>query len=366
MHLDAGGFTGFYREDGLLRSSTILEAYEIMGVAAVNVCYKELADRFDHIEDLKSGASVPMLSANIVYEDNKEAVFDPSIKVQAGSYTVGIVGISDMLPRTWKTKGGRTVVMTDPIPAAKQHIEKLADETDLIILLAHVQYRRLPELAALADVDLIIGADGYTATYRLADSGGPPAAFGGRQGKNIGIVSIWMDDKGKPDRFELEMVNLRVKMPEDDEMKALVDAAKRKLEAAAVAAEAERLEQVNPEYAGYNSCRSCHRDAYSAWTQTAHYDAFNPIITNKKATDSECLKCHTTGFGDGGFVDIRLTPRMVHVQCEACHGPGRKHASAPEGAGGSMAADSNVCQRCHDKANSPKFDYEFYWGKIKH
>ena len=72
-----------------------------------------------------------------------------------------------------------------------------------------------------------------------------------------------------------------------------------------------------------------------------------------KTHDSECLACHTTGYGEpSGFESIETTPDLVGVQCEACHGPGEAHSLNPQ----DMAVrkgmkayvhGENVCVKCH-------------------
>jgi hypothetical protein len=73
---------------------------------------------------------------------------------------------------------------------------------------------------------------------------------------------------------------------------------------------------------------------------------------------------------------------MGNVQCEECHGLGNSHVEQAEknnDFGGLSAGGSNVkkemymgkiglasCVRCHDTENSPKFNSEAYWNKIKH
>jgi len=54
---------------------------------------------------------------------------------------------------------------------------------------------------------------------------------------------------------------------------------------------------------------------------------------------------------------------MQNVQCEACHGPGSLHS---EDGTGPIARDvpRDWCMRCHDKHNSPEFDYAHYRDEI--
>jgi hypothetical protein len=338
----------------------------MMGVDAVNVTMKELADSLDKIEAVRTAAAVPMISANIVYEESEEPVFTPSLTLKKGPYTVGVVGVCELTGRNWRAADGRNVVIADPAASAKPLVAALRKEADLVIVLAHLQYRNISELArALPEADLILGGDGYTITYELTSSESIPVCYSGRQGKNIGIVRIWKE-KNKPPRSELEMVNLRATLPENPDVKALVDEAKKDLDEEMQGAEADRLQEVNPDYASYTACRTCHREAYKKWMTTGHFQAFNPLIDQQKATEAECLKCHTTGFGDGGFVSLTTTPRMVHVQCEACHGPGARHAADPKTHRPARTRTAAPCLRCHDRANSPNFDYDAYWGKIAH
>lgn len=333
----------------------------------MNISSTELADKLDLIEELNKTATIPFLSANIIYSQGSEPVFKPFTKVRIGKYTVGLVGVCDRTNRFWWTSDRRKVVVADPAAAAKPFVEALAKETDLVVLLAHVKYRKIGSLASsLPQVDLIIGADGYTSTYQIMEFEGVPVCYSGRQGKNVGILSVSMKHEGGVEKADYALVNLKARMPEDPDIKALVDEAKRKMAAASSSAEAERLSQINADYIGYGRCRACHRDAYDVWAKSKHYTAFDPIISARKATETECLQCHTTGYGDGGFVEVRVTPRMVHVQCEACHGPGRQHAASSNNAAMPDTPGKATCLRCHDKSNSPNFDFDAYWAKIKH
>lgn len=62
-----------------------------------------------------------------------------------------------------------------------------------------------------------------------------------------------------------------------------------------------------------------------------------------------CGKCHTTGFtADGhqnGHIGIEGTWKFDGVQCEACHGPGKKHSQSL--LKDDIVIDGNGCFQCH-------------------
>jgi hypothetical protein len=338
-------------------------------VGAVNISTRELGRDPSAIDALREGSQLPFLSANIVEQSSGKPHFTPSVKLKAGDLTIGVVGISDRAQSDWNLPGGGKLVTVDPVEAAAPVVAELDKECDLVILLAAVQARNLESmLKRLPGVDLVLGADGYTTSYQPFHYGDVYACYSGNQGKRLGVLRLKLG-KGKVASLEQEQVYLRMNFPEDADIKAIVDAAKKEIEKSVLSEDAKRqklLEKVNPDYLGYTACRSCHRDAYEAWRKTAHFTAFNPIVNAQKVGDSFCLRCHSTGFGYGGFIEISLTPRMAHVQCEACHGPGGKHAKDPKKVRTSRVAGEKGCVACHDKDNSPNFTFDAYWAKIAH
>ena len=96
-----------------------------------------------------------------------------------------------------------------------------------------------------------------------------------------------------------------------------------------------------PEYVGSKKCKMCHINQYKSWSATRialTFDVLKPgePAAVKKArgldpdkdytTDSDCLPCHTTGYGKpGGFVNVEKTLDLAGVGCESCHGPGSEY-----------------------------------------
>lgn len=116
-------------------------------------------------------------------------------------------------------------------------------------------------------------------------------------------------------------------------------------------------------YVGISKCKMCHKKEekgaqFSKWEASSHAHSFKTLkseqasqiaieegLKGKAWEMPECLKCHTTGFGIGGYevkddsfwnpidddkAGKKATKRMQGLQavgCEACHGAGSKYKS---------------------------------------
>ena len=90
--------------------------------------------------------------------------------------------------------------------------------------------------------------------------------------------------------------------------------------------------------------------------------------------------------GDEGLAGADRSALLRGQQCENCHGPGSGHtatferwekdpssvsqsdlraANAAVRVDLATAADS-TCIKCHDGNNSPDFEFETYWPKVRH
>jgi len=113
------------------------------------------------------------------------------------------------------------------------------------------------------------------------------------------------------------------------------------------------------------TCGNCHVDVQAEWAQTKHASAWTDLQASGHASAS-CDKCHTTnGLTNGtndstGFFAVSADAQRFYqdVQCEACHGAGADHITAP---GESqplpiMAVDitnANGCAACHYDTHNP-------------
>ncbi len=114
---------------------------------------------------------------------------------------------------------------------------------------------------------------------------------------------------------------------------------------------AEKPGQKGATYLGAAKCKMCHMKQYKAWEKMKHSKNFASLVGPEKK-NPECLKCHTTGFGVGGY-DVSKSAaenkKFENVQCESCHGPGSKHFKAPKAQRKStIEMKTTACANCHN------------------
>ncbi len=126
----------------------------------------------------------------------------------------------------------------------------------------------------------------------------------------------------------------------------------------------------NSAIVGSSACERCHDHEYAVWSRSTHARSVESLRRERKETQSECLRCHVTGYGrSGGFPDggqVRSHEDLARVGCESCHGPGAEHVKGDgKHLGGIVKlgdkCDScvvlQICGGCHDDANDPDFRF---------
>lgn len=144
----------------------------------------------------------------------------------------------------------------------------------------------------------------------------------------------------------------------------------------------EAAAEKKPTYVGSKACKTCHQGEkngkiHETWLESKHAHALMTLDSAKgERTDAKCLKCHTTGYGKGGYGSPGMEALdLAGVGCESCHGPGseykslkvmKDHDAAVKA--GLWTADEKMCVTCHN-AESPQFksfDYKTAYAKIEH
>jgi hypothetical protein len=153
-----------------------------------------------------------------------------------------------------------------------------------------------------------------------------------------------------------------------------------------------QVEFPKAEYVGSQVCNRCHKSAFKVWKDHPHSKAYDKLVVKAKRPtlrqfDGECVVCHVTGFGNRtGFRSPEETPKLLHVGCEACHGPGSLHVAddgdkkiraamnpfkARPGEDKKKLEDRifSACEKCHDTDNDTHFNsksFPDYFKKTYH
>lgn len=166
--------------------------------------------------------------------------------------------------------------------------------------------------------------------------------------------------------FSFTATPLNWDLPQDPDTLALMDAFNEELARINIA-NAGTLPEAKPGeavYVGVNTCLGCHDEVAGFWARDRHAKAWATLERDKKTFDTECVSCHVTGYGKAGGSLVGHTEGRENVQCEACHGPGSKHAESGDADLIVRKPTVDVCTGCHNSHHSPAFDFAVYKPKL--
>ena len=298
---------------------------------------------------------------------------DPGKKIR-----VGFVGLTEAKPLGASDKqdvyAGYRV--KDPFEAAKRVLPELKQKADFIVALAYMPMADVQRLATEnPDIDTIIGARQTSTMDEPQHFNRSTITYAYNQTKYLGELRVYVKSDGSIENQLNRYVALDSSIPDDAPATEEVTAAHTEFtneqntaaqtSQAGEASKPANLLAADSPYAGVETCAGCHQKEHEIWTSTRHAHAMATLEKKSEQFDNECVRCHVVGYQRGGFQSLYTTPQFANVQCEECHGPGRKHAESP-GKGYGAVATPILCMQCHRTPNDPDFDFAVYWPKIKH
>ena len=116
-----------------LRAQAILKGYEQIGCHAVNVGGFELAAGTAYLKQIVDSTEIPFISANIIDSKSGELLFPPHHIITEGGVTIGVIGLTNLIPTHIKD-----VKISDFIKTGDAQIAELKPQVDIIVVLANV------------------------------------------------------------------------------------------------------------------------------------------------------------------------------------------------------------------------------------
>lgn len=408
--LDLGGTLKRSRLQSKIKFDAILRALREMNYGALNLGPEELAlgpaeivTRFDPSGD--ESQNLPFVSANVTLFGSPDFGVPMRYRVyEVNGKKIGVTSIVSPKLTVDNPYLGEDVSLKDPAEALAPVVEELASEDlDLWVLLSHASTEETRELIRkFPRFKLVVSAGGYEEPETEAKSEGDSMLLHvGHKGKYAGVVGFYPD---ADETLKFELVDLdRYRFENSSEMNEVMKYYQDRLKNERVAEEDPAIAHPSGfEFVGVSDCAKCHTKAHSKWKESRHAHAFESLIKGRenyqgewvsRIYDPECLVCHTTGWSqthysryESGYLSEDSTPHLLNQQCENCHGPGSHHselewkyeddrksvtfeelvAARKEVQLTETKAVKSVCIRCHDGDNSPNFNFEKYWEKVKH
>jgi hypothetical protein len=357
-------------EQDSLKSSFMVHAMNQLSYDVATIGEREFNFGQQFLLDCFKQTKIDLVSANVVYTDTKKPFVKPYVIRKAGTVRVAFTGLlgKDLKFRTLPSE--RSLTVLDPVETAKTLIPELRKKADIVVVLSHMG---LPDGQKLTlevpGIDVMIFGHQAGLFRSIVKTQDVINARGGERGQYIPQIHLVVEE-GKITAFDGDVVALDDKVPADEAMNKEVDTysdmlnqrfAKANEASAASQAQATAAQVAGDRYLGESNCRRCHEAEFKMYSTQAHAHAFDTLVKNQRDATPECLPCHVAGMGQpGGFVSKQVTPGMINVQCENCHGLGTRHPQA-----GSVVGP-DVCMTCHSPTQDPHFQYDEAVAKIVH
>lgn len=409
--LDLGGTLKRSREQSKIKFAAIVEALQGMKYKALGLGPEELGLSGDQLilnhVGTEGEPQVNFVSANVTLFGSA----DLGTPIRFRSFELGgqkVVVTSIVSPALTKfipyLQDPNQMSLEEPATALTAIKDQVAAEKPaLAVLLSHASLEESKQLAQkFPEYQLILSAGGVEDGEREPIMEGKTMIVQvGHKGKCVGVCAFYPEAE-QPLKFEL--VNLdKDRFKNAPEMIEVMRNYQERLRNENILERDPSIPHKSGNtYVGVAKCAECHKKAYDVWKTSKHSHAYESLEKGRpgqeanwvtRVFDPECIACHTTGWEpqevlrfESGFVTGEITPLLKGQQCENCHGPGSHHVDLEEQYKADrksvtqelliaerknvqlteIKAVKQVCFQCHDTDNSPNFDFEKYWAKIKH
>ena len=388
---DPGAARGGF-EQAKIKFGIALRAYSALDYQAIALSTEDLkvgigeafAQFLNNLSD-----SNRVVVANVQPAAGFESRISASHVIQAGPLKIGVTAVVDPEALNRLVDPDKHELLTSikrPDEVLGGVLAELRSQSDYQVLLVQGPPELAKRLAtAYPGLDIVVASSEFTDVLEseplMLNGGKTMVVSVGRRGKCVGAVGFFPDE---PQRMRFHLVTLisRFNGPGAAVKHIIEDEYRNMLKAAGTVENFPRHDYsagtAGAGFVGAESCRCCHPNTFNKWSSTKHAQAFVALQKDPKPNtvfDAECVTCHTTGFEyNTGFRSEAATPHLKGNQCENCHGPGSKHAAAPDNLEfrgalkltAQLADKNRLCIRCHDEDNSPKFEFASYWSQIVH
>ena len=177
------------------------------------------------LKDIGLQLSYPILAINVFRKDTKELFFDPYLMKEINGIKVGIIGIaSNMVDKTMPPSYSEGLVFTLGKEELPGWIEKVKDEgAELVVTLSHLGFPQDVQMVKdVKGIDVCISGHTHNRLRAPEVVNGTYIIQSGSHGSFLGHIDLTLDENGISS-LRHELLDVSEDVPEDEEMKALVD-----------------------------------------------------------------------------------------------------------------------------------------------
>tara|TARA_Y100000590_G_scaffold120426_1_gene137903 strand:+ start:4378 stop:5262 length:885 start_codon:yes stop_codon:yes gene_type:complete len=180
----------------ILRAKTVLESTAKMGDYFYNVGESDFAAGFQFLKEMESSAGTFFLSSNLVMTESGQLAFNDHVILERNGLKIGVFGITSSI-----SDGIKEVVVKDFITVAKEKINKLRPQVDVLVMLLNSTREESDKaIKDFAGIDYIFSSREASRTRpdRIQKADEPKRYCFGIQGKYIGLFDVKIAEKNKP------------------------------------------------------------------------------------------------------------------------------------------------------------------------
>ena len=319
--VDAGNIFDGDAEIDAKRCAVNLKAMSAMGYDAVALSQADLTYSAAYLRQQRAVATFPFVAPPAPEND----ITQPFVLETVGQWTIGFV--------------------------AGEAYAEVVSQADVIVALG------APEDPQ--HIDVVICPDTVEAPIAEART----LSIGCQsEGKTLGLLALYLDANGAPAHHYATELALTGDVRESEPIRHLLTdfyqnaAAENSVYPATLFSDQALEQQHGNGYVSATACQQCHEQEYLQWSATRHAFAYQTLLKKERYFDAGCVSCHTTGFGyPTGFQIGDPNATLKGVQCETCHGPGKRHVGNPKKSNIRNGKDTSLCLACHDPQHSPGF-----------
>ena len=358
--ISSGGLITSEVTQDKLKSKFILKGMEALDYDAIGVQWKDLSFGADLLINTK----LPFIMTN----NSSQQFFGKSI-INHNHAKLTFLNWLDPNRNPQKNMGD-AITNNDTESLAKK-LKKAKSKKQLTILSTTLSLKLAQRKLPLDDVDILLIKAKYEEFGEAQKIGDMLVLQPGSRGMRMGKLNLTVSTNGELLKWKHEVIALPPEVGDAPRMDKWYNDynAEVKADYEKNAAMRKKLESGDSPFAGEMVCKNCHSKEHKKWSSTRHSEAFYSLQDVNKSFDPACIKCHTVGFEvAGGFIDPGVTEKLMHVQCENCHGAAKSHAQSA-GQKPTLNKDwgnEKICNQCHIQKHSPDFKFETYWPKISH